>query len=367
MERNQKIIRISIQGIVVNIILVIFKMAVGAVSHSIAIILDAVNNLSDALSSVITIAGTKIASRAPDKQHPFGYGRSEYISSVAISLIILFAGVSALKESLEKAVHPESTQYTAATIVIIAAAVIVKFAFGQYLKRAGNAINAQSLVASGTDAVLDAFVSLGTLAAAFAGMLWNVNIDGIIGAVISVFILKAGFDVLKETLGSIIGARVDSQFALKIKRQINTHGEVRGSYDLVLHDYGPNEMIGSVHIEVADEMTAKEIDVLTREIMADIYGRFGVLLTIGIYASNTTDSSNLEIKKAIENEIRKYPEVIQMHGFYVDTDKKAVSFDLVMDYNAENPDQTIGEIKNTLAQRYPEHTFFVYKDSDYSD
>lgn len=367
MERNQKIIRISIQGIVVNIILVIFKMAVGMLSNSIAIILDAVNNFSDALSSVITIVGTKIAAKAPDKKHPFGYGRSEYISSVAISLIILFAGLSALKESLEKVFYPESTQYSNITIIIIAVAVIVKFVFGQYLKKAGNEINAQSLVASGMDAVMDAFVSLGTLAAAFVNIFWHINIDGILGAVISIFILKAGLEVLKETLGSIIGARIDSQFAQKIKSQINTHEKVHGSYDLVLHDYGPNEMIGSVHIEVADETTAKEIDVLTREIMADIYEQFGVLLTVGIYASNTTDTQHLDMKKAIENEIRNYKEILQMHGFYVDSDKKFVSFDVVIDYNAKNSSQIIGELKEKLGTLYKDYKFHIYKDSDYSD
>ena len=157
MERNKKIIQTSVIGIASNLVLILFKMGVGLVAHSIAIILDAINNLGDVLSMVITIIGTKLASKAPDKKHPYGYGRIEYISSILISFIILAAGLISVRESVTKIVNPEPAEYTYVSLIIIAAAVVGKFLSGRYIKSVGEKINAQSLVASGSDAFFGKF------------------------------------------------------------------------------------------------------------------------------------------------------------------------------------------------------------------
>jgi cation diffusion facilitator family transporter len=367
MDRNRKIITTSIQGIVVNIFLVIFKMIVGMLAGSIAIILDAINNLSDALSSVITIIGTKIAGKTPDKKHPFGYGRIEYISSVSISFIVLLAGITSLKESVAKIIHAEITNYTSVSLIIISVAVIVKFLFGKYVRNIGVQINAQSLIASGTDAIMDSVLSLSTLAAALMSIFFHIYIEGVFGAIISIFILKTGIEILMETMGSIIGTRVNSELSAKIKNYINTFEPVRGAYDLVLHDYGPNDMIGSIHIELDDDITAKEIHFLTRNIVRDIYKEFGILMTIGIYASNTDDNQSMHIKETILEETKKYQEILQIHGFYIDSEQKSASFDLVIDFKAEDAEYIKNEIKNSLEQKYPEYTFYILLDNDYSD
>lgn len=366
-ERTRKIIRTSVIGVGINIVLVVFKLFVGILSNSIAIILDAVNNLSDALSSVITIIGTKLAQKAPDKKHPFGYGRSEYISSVVISVIVLLAGFSALKESVGKIISPEDAQYSTVTLVVIVAAIVVKLVFGQYLRKIGKEINAQSLEASGADSVMDAIVSLGTLVSAAVSLLLQINIDGILGALISLVILKTGIELLKETLDRIIGARIDSRITTEIKKRICTHREVLGAYDLVLHDYGPNELMGSVHIEVRDDITAKELDAVSRQIVSDIYVSFGVLLTIGIYAANMLDDRFAEMKNTILREAGKHGEILQVHGFYVDEAQKRVTFDLVMDYTAPNPAELVNELHDKLASIYNEYEFSIVRDRDFSD
>lgn len=367
MDREKRIIRTSVIGIVVNLILVLFKAGVGVATSSIAIIMDAVNNLSDALSSVITIVGTKLAGKAPDKKHPYGYGRIEYISSVTIAVIVLAAGFTSCKESFEKILHPEAANYTAVSLLIIAVAVLVKFLLGRYVKGEGKKYHSESLIASGTDAVFDSAISLSTLVAAAVTILWGVSIEGYLGVVIAIIILKAGVEILMDSLSSLIGARVDSELSVNLKKQIGEYPNVLGAYDLVLHRYGPERIIGSVHIELPDDMTAKEIHSLTRNITEDIHRDYAIILTVGIYASNTTDRRFAEIKDKLSELISDCPDILQMHGFYVDTDKMLVSFDLVIDFQSEKKTEIIEHLTEKMKLSYPNYDFAVILDSDFSD
>lgn len=367
MDRSKKIVQISFIGIAVNLILVAFKAAVGAVTGSIAIIMDAVNNLSDALSSVITIVGTKLAGRKPDKKHPYGYGQIEYVSSVTIAVIVLIAGLTSLKESLEKILRPEAAGYTAVSLVIIAVAVLVKFFLGRFVKREGEKINAEALVASGTDAVFDSLISLSTLAAAAVSMLWSISIEGWLGAIISVVILKAGVEILMDSLSAIIGARVDSALSQKLKMQISGYPNVLGAYDLILHRYGPEHIIGSVHVELPDEMTAREIHGLTRSITEEVYRDYGIILTVGIYASNNTGKAYAQMKEKLSVLAARYPGILQTHGFYVDEEKKRVSFDLIIDFQSERALEIRSSLIEEMRKLYPAYDFAVILDGDFSD
>lgn len=366
MERNQRIIRTSIVGIAVNVVLVLAKMAVGLLSNSIAIILDAVNNLGDALSSVITIIGTKLAGRAPDKKHPYGYGRIEYLTSVIIAVIVLLAGVTSLRESADKILHPQVADYTVVTLAVIVMGIAAKLLCGIYVRSVGKKINSQALVASGSDAFFDAVLSVGTLLAAVSSMIWGLSLEGILGLLISLVILKAGVEMLLETLHSIIGTRTDKELSDALKEKINSYDQVRGAYDLALHNYGPTEIIGSVHIEVEDQMSAREIHHLTRQIAMDVYNTFGIVLTVGIYASNTSDSQVTEIKSRLEQIVALHTEVLQLHGFYGASEEKTVTFDLVVDFQADAA-TVQRQIQEELTKYYPDWKFLVVLDSDYSD
>ena len=367
MERGRKIIQISILGIVVNLILVGFKAVVGVVTGSIAILMDAVNNLSDALSSVITIIGTKLAGRAPDKKHPYGYGKIEHVTSITIAVLVLLAGLTSFRESLEKIFHPEAASYTTVSLIIIIVAVLVKFLLGRYVKAAGKKYNSESLVASGTDAVFDSVISLSTFVAAIVSMVWKVSIEGYLGVVIAVIILKAGIEILMDSLSEIIGARVDSELSAKLKDHICEYPNVQGAYDLVLHRYGPEHIIGSVHVELPDEMNAREIHSLTRNITEDIYLNYNIILTVGIYASNTANGMFAEMKEKLSELTAEHPEILQMHGFYVDTEKMLVSFDLIIDFKADNKAEIRNRVIEKMKQLYPEYDFVVILDSDFSD
>lgn len=367
MDRNKTIIKTSILGIIVNILLVIFKATIGLIVNSIAIVLDAVNNLSDALSSIITIIGTKLAGKAPDKKHPFGHGRIEYFSSLIIGTLVLIAGLTSAKESVEKIINPAKADYTTVSLIIIAVAVVVKFFFGKYVKKTGEKINSQSLIASGTDAFMDSVLSLTTLIAAIISLVWGISLEGYLGVIISIIIIKSSIEIMRETINSIIGERADPELTKKLKDKVNEIEEVHGVYDVILHNYGPTEIIGSIHIQVDDNMTAKEIHKLTRKIQMLIYSELGITLTVGIYASNNSSKEFAEIKNELTNIIKNYKEIIQMHGFYVDEETNMISFDLIIDFNAESKEQIRDEVVKQLKEKYPKYNYYVILDSDFSD
>jgi len=367
MDRKKTIIKTSINGIIVNLILVAFKAIIGFLANSVMIILDAVNNLSDALSSTITIAGAKLAAKNPDKEHPYGHGRIEYLASMIIAVIIFAAGLGAFKESIEKIINPVSANYSVISLVVIAVAVATKFILGIYVKNTGRKINSQSLVASGTDALFDGVISLSTLVAAGVSMIWHINLEGILGAIIAVFIFKSSIEILKETVSDMIGSRVDEDLAKKLKETINSFEIVQGVYDLILHNYGPTGMIGSVHIQVPDEMTAKEIHVLTKTIETKVYKEFNIILTIGIYAANTSDEKFAKLKKDLDEIVKKYKSILQLHGFYVDTRTNNIMFDLIIDFDEKDPKDVRDSVISEIKEKYPEYEYSVIIDNDYSD
>ncbi len=363
MSRQDKIVKTSIIGIVVNLILVAFKAFVGIVTNSIAITLDAVNNLTDALSSIITIIGTKLAGKAPDKNHPYGYGRIEYFSSVIIAAIVLWAGITAFMESWPKIFTPDVTNYTTVSLVIVAVAVVVKFVLGQYVKRVGEDINSQALVASGSDAFFDAILSLSTFVAAIISIFFHISLEGILGVIISIVIIKASIDMLRETLDSMIGARIDPEMSRKIKTSILEIPGVYGAYDLSLHNYGPEDMQGSVHVEIDDTLTAIDIQKLSRQISSKIFKEFSIILTVGIYAHNDSYSN---IRDDLYHIASKYQEVLEVHGFIVYEEEKLITFDIIVDFDADR--KSVKEkILSEITVKHPEFNFVMIDDYDVSD
>ena len=276
MDRNQEIIRTSIVGIIANIFLAAFKAVVGIFASSIAIIMDAVNNFSDALSSAITIIGTKLSERPADRMHPFGHGRVEYFSAIIISIIVLVAGFSSLVESTKKIFHPTEPNYTNFTLIIIIVSIVVKLILGRYVKSKGKMLKSDSLIASGSDALFDAIITLSTLISAIIMLLWNVSIDGYLGTLISIIIIKSGIDMLKSPINELLGSRISNEYIQEIKDEVMTFKGVHGVFDLILHTYGPDTTIGSLHVNVLDTTTASEIHFLERSIAERLHEKFGI-------------------------------------------------------------------------------------------
>ena len=366
-RRDRAIVRTSVVGILANVFLATFKAAVGLTANSVAIVMDAVNNLSDAASSVITIVGTKLAGREPDQKHPFGYGRVEYLSAMVISLLVLYAGVTALAESVKRILVPEEPDYGAASLAIIAVAVVVKIVLGRYVKGVGERVGSGSLVNSGEDAMLDSAISASTLVAASVFLFFHVSLEPWLGAIIALVIIKSGLEMLQETLSSILGQRADAGLAREIKATVTSYPAVTGAYDLVLHDYGPNAHNGSVHIEVPDTLSADELDKLIRTITVDVAQRHNVILTaIGVYSVNTKDPEAVVARKKVAEIVRDHPDVIQMHGFYLDKDEKTLRFDIVVGFAAEDRNQVYRDIHEKAQREFPGYSLQITLDTDFS-
>ena len=367
-SREKTIIRTSIIGIIANVFLAAFKAAVGLITNSIAIVLDAVNNISDAGSSLITIIGTKLAGRAPDKKHPFGYGRIEYLSAMIISVIVLYAGITSFVESVKQIIHPETPEYTTVSLIIVAVGVVVKILLGRYVKSVGEKVNSDSLVNSGEDATLDSIISASTLVAAVIFMIFGISLEAWLGAVISIIIIKSGIEMLRDTISQLLGEQNDRELAKQIKKTVVSFPEVRGAYDLVLNNYGPDSWNGSIHIEVPDTYTASQLDQLIRDIQVKVYQEHNVILTaVGVYSVNTRDAEVIETLKKVREIVFAHEFVTQLHGFYLMKEEKAMRFDLVVSFDAKDRNAVYREAVEDVQKAYPDYKLITALDTDFAE
>ena len=363
-KREKAIVKTSVIGVITNVLLAVFKAAVGVISNSIAVTLDAVNNLSDALSSVITIIGAKLGAKQPDKKHPLGYGRIEYLSSMIVAAIVLYAGITSIVESVKKIIHPEAVDYSMVSLVIIAVAIVVKLILGQYVKKQGEKHKSGALVASGSDALFDAILSASVLLSAIIYLIWHISLEAYVAVVISIIIIKAGLEMMSETLNDILGKRGDKEEVAEIKRLICEETEVRGAYDLIMYNYGPNKNYASVHVELPDTMTVDEVDKLTRRIQMKVYNESGVILTgIGVYSYNTSDDEAAKIKNTIQKTVLSHDWALQMHGFNADTESKKMRFDVVLSFDIDRS-EAVNTLTKEVQAKYPDYTLQIIPDID---
>ncbi len=366
--RDRVIVRASLVGIGANVLLAVFKAGVGLMSHSIAIVMDAVNNLSDAASSIITIVGTKLAGKEADKKHPFGYGRIEYLSAMVISILVLYAGITSFTESVKKILHPETPDYGAAALVIVAAGVLVKILLGRYVKGVGERVHSDSLVNSGEDASMDAVISASTLVAALIYLFTGLSLEAWLGAVISLVIVKSGVEMLGGTISQILGERVDPELSKEIRKTVKSFPGVQGAYDLILNNYGPDDYSGSVHIEVPDTYSACQLDQLLRDISLTVYKKHHVILTaIGVYAVNTHDPEAVDARNKVSKIVMSHPGVIQMHGFYFNKEEKKLRFDVMISFDVPDRKASYREIREEVEKAYPGYQLEMSLDTDFSE
>ncbi len=366
-DRNRIIVHTSVVGIVVNILLAAMKAAVGLAVNSVAVVMDAVNNLSDALSSVITILGAKLANKRPDKKHPLGYGRIEYLSAMIVAAIVLYAGITAAVESIKKIIHPEPADYSTLSLILIAVAIVVKLLLGRYVKARGKKARSNALIASGADASFDAILSASVLASAIIFLTTGLSLEAYIGVIIAVFIVKSGLEMMVETLNDILGQRTDPETAKTIKGLLTEEPEVRGAYDLILNNYGPDKNYGSVHLELPDTMTVEQVDRLTRRVQKKVYRETGVILVgVGVYSHNTQDDEAAAIRDAVQETVLAHDWALQMHGFYADTEAKEMRFDVVISFDIPAR-EGIEILQQELEALYPDYQLQIVPDVDVSD
>ncbi len=367
MNREKRILKASFCGILLNIVLSILKGINGIITKSTSILSDALNNLSDSMSFIATFIGTKMANKKPDKEHPYGHGRIEYFTAIIVALLILYAGINALTDSFKKVLNPSIPDYNYFSIIIMIISILSKIIYSIYIKKVGKETKSEVLLDTSFDSLMDVFLTGSTLVCALLQLLFNLNIDGYIGIVISVFIINNSIKMLKSPINTIIGTSVDKEIIDNLINEVTKFNEVKGVYDVLLHNYGINGLIGSIHVELRDNMTAKEIHIMSKEIEKIIYDKLHIILTIGIYATNENDKLSYKVKKDLLDISKNYPSIIDVHGFYLDISDKTIRFDLTFDFL---DDKEINSIKKKiikeLKDKYPNYDYIVVIDRDYS-
>ena len=362
-KREKKIIQTAVIGIVINVILASIKIFIAFISNSVAIISDAINNLSDAFSSLITIFGSKLAQRMPDENHPYGYGRVEYIGGLIVSIIVLMLGFEFLQTSIENIVTPVATTFTMPLLVILFIAIFVKFGIGIYYKKIGKATKSISLKAVGQEALGDAIIACVILISAALSYFANIQIDGYAGALASLFIIYNGIILIKETFDKIVGQRVEKEISDEIYRVVNECEIVQGSYDLILHNYGVERYVGSINVEVDEHLPVSQISQILNELQIKIYKHYRIYLVFGIYSVNLGQN---EAKECIRNSLSEFKSIVNLHAFFMDNKAKSVRFDVVVDFKERNLSELRKNIEDRVAQNFPGYKIFIVIDREFS-
>ena len=365
-KREKAIIGTSVVGIGGNVLLVVGKIIVGVFARSISIITDAVNNLTDALSSIVTIIGTKISNKRPDKKHPYGHGRVEFITSAIIAMIIFIAGALAIYESITSLINHDEPEYSLYSFIILAIAIAVKVFLGIFFKIRGKKLNSDVLKASGIDALLDVILTTGTLVGAIVSYTTGVHLEGYIGIAIGLFIIKTSIDVFRESASKMIGERTDKEFVDNMTADILAVEGVYGVYDLIINNYGIDRNIASVHVEVDDDMTAKDIQRLERTISYLCFDKYQTIMTVGVYAKHEETEESRRVKAVIDDVVKGFPEVIQVHGFYIDEETATVNFDVIISLDSKDERGIYKQIHDILHEKLPGYHVHIVLDRDYS-
>lgn len=365
-DRYKKVVIVSIIGILVNVALGVIKLLVGRAAHSVAVSSDAVNNFADSISSLVTIVTMIIVGKGATKKHPFGFGRVEYFSSLIIAVLVLFTGGEFLVESIKKIIHPVATNYSTVALIMLVVAILAKIFLGLYTRGAGKKTNSPNLIASGQDALSDAILTGVTLVGALLSKFAGWNIDGWIGALVSIFVLKSGLEILLDVLNKLMGERPDVELAQKIMDEIKAVPGIEGAYDLILHNYGPGMYIGDVNVELDEKMTIREAYELTKPLNIRLQEEYGVFVYFGFYAINTTDEEIMTMRDTITKTLMEDPEVLQIHAFYVDKEKKFMSFDVVLDFTVKEPVVKEVELRKKVLALYPDYDVAMLPDRDFT-
>ena len=364
-ERRKKIIGVSIIGIVANLLLGVLKAVLGLLSGSIALISDALNNITDSSSSLITIVGTKLAAKAPDKQHPFGHGRTEYLTSLLIGGIVFLTGFQSLINSVKAVFNKEDINTDITTVIIIIATIAAKVLLGTFTENSGKKLNSTALIASGADAKNDAVVSVVTLISSILYMFAKISVDGIAGVIISVFILKTAYEVLSDTIKKLLGERVDGEMVRGIKDIVRNTEGVINCFDLILNDYGPDFYTGSINVEIEDDRSIGEMYPILHEAQTKIYNKYNVFLVFGFYSVDVDDERYIKIKSLLKNYKENERHIINYHGIVIDEKDKTIYCDITRDFDITS-ETIIENVNRILKEEFSEYNIHVNIDTEFS-
>lgn len=343
-EEREKIgTQASIAGIAVNTGLFILKFLLGTMMRSMAVIADGFNNLSDVASSIVSLIGFRVAGKKPDAKHPFGYGRIEYISALVVSFLILTTGLSVIKDSFSSIFKPTELTVTTIGFIGLLISIIAKIILGLYTKRLGKKINSVSLIASGTDALNDVIVTLATIVSIVVFRFFKVNIDGYIGCIVALFIIKAGIEVVVDALGPLLGQPADKEIVDKIEELILAGKGIVGVHDLVVHNYGPGRVFASAHAEIPSDCDLLKMHEIIDQIENTIYNELNIEITIHFDPIDINNEKLSEMKEKIAKIVTDIDENLKFHDFRMVTgcSQTNLIFDVVYPYGCKLKEEVI--------------------------
>ena len=343
----------SILGIIINVLIAAVKVAIGVFASSIAILSSGVNNATDALTSVLTLVGTRLSAKRPDARHPFGYGRIEYLTSLVIASLILVSGFEMLISSVELIFEPAEIRISYLMLAIIAVTAVIKYFLGHYMIRTGRKVDSGALVAVGVEGRNDAYVSLVTLLSAGVFLVLGWDIDAYAGVFTSVIILKAGFDVLRETVSELLGKPGQEELAKQLYRELRSEPLVVNAADMMLHNYGPERYSGSVNLEVSHEKTVGEVYQQLHQLQLRIMHEYKVTMVFGIYAVDNDHERIRQLRQDVSAFVLAHEHVKSFHALYIEPGTERIYCDVVVDYDLKDWEGLEVEFKAYLAQRYP--------------
>ena len=336
----------GITGVVINLCLFTGKLAAGILSGAVSVVADALNNLSDAGSSIVNMVGFKIALTPPDREHPFGHGRAEYVSGLVISFIIVLMGVELAKESFEKIISPQSPEISVFTFIVLGAAVLIKLWMFIFNRKLGKKINSVSLTAVAEDSISDAVATSAVLVGMAAGVLFNINLDGYIGVLVAAFIAYSGVKTAKESLSPLMGQMPDRELVEGIRDMVCSYEGIIGIHDLIVHNYGVGISFISFHAEVPSATALSDAHSLIDKIEKQLKDKFSCGVTIHIDPVDVDDEETKRLKKIVLKAVKSIDECLSIHDFRVvkNGTGNTVFFDLAVPYKFRFSDMQIREM-----------------------
>ena len=343
----------SITGIVVNVILAIIKYIAGILSGSISVTADAINNLSDAGSSIISLIGVKLSAKPADKDHPYGHGRVEYISALGVSFFVLLMGIELFKSSIDKIANPVPVKFNWVALIILLISIFMKLWLGFFNKKLGEKINSSPMIAVMKDSFSDCLATTVALVAIVVSAFSDINIDGYLGIIVAGFIFLAGFNILKDTMADLLGKPADKEITEQIENKLLSYDKIVGVHDMIMHDYGPGRKFASAHAEVSSKDDIMEIHDIIDLAERDIFNEFGIVISIHTDPIVTDDERINSLKDMTNDIIKEISDEMSIHDFRVVDGPTHTNliFDLIVPhkYHLSNP-QIIKIIEDKLSK-----------------
>lgn len=362
----------GIVGACVNLLLFIIKLSVGLISGSIAVIADAVNNLSDVGSSLVTIFGFKLSSKPADKEHPFGHGRIEYISGLIVAFLVLLVGFEFIKSSIDKIKNPSPVQFTTIGFVLLLVSILFKVWLSLFYKKIGNKINSSALKASAVDSLTDVISSSTVVLSLILSKFISFPVDGYMGVIVSLIILYAGYGLIKDTLNPLLGEAPDEELVSDIHNMLLKYEYIDGTHDLIIHNYGPGRTIATVHAEIPLDISVVKAHEIIDRAEKELSRALKINLLIHMDPVTTNDVEILAAKDSLNEVLDNFPFILSFHDFRVvgEGDYKNLIFDVVVSHeftiNSESELKLQDDINHELKKRYPDYNAIITVDAYYN-